>query len=51
MNKILILVFVLSVTAAPVLAGSDNGCSLSKKNKVSQDESIEQVDGSDSSDR
>ena len=51
MNKILPLVFVLSVTAAPVLALGEGGCSFSKKNKASQDEAIEQVDSSDFTDR
>ena len=51
MNKILSLVFTLSVMSAPVLAWGDGGCSLSNKNKASQDETIEQVDSSDSSDR
>ncbi len=50
MNKILTLVFALSVSTVPVLAWGEGGCSLSK-NKASQDETIEQVDSSDSSDR
>ena len=50
MNKILPLVFALSVTTAPVLAWGEGGCSLSNQNKASQDETIEQVDSSDSSD-
>ena len=48
MNKILPLVFALSFTAAPVLAWGEGGCSLSNKNKTSQDETVEQVDSSDS---
>ena len=51
MNKILPLVFTLSVTTAPVLAWGESGCSLSNKNKASQDETVEQVDSSDSSDK
>ena len=51
MIKILSLVFALSVTTAPILAWGEGGCSLSNKNKASQDETIEQVDSSDSSDR
>ena len=51
MNKILLLVFTLSVTTAPVLAWGEGGCSFSQKNKASQDETIVQVDSSDSSDR
>ncbi len=51
MNKILPLVFALSVTTAPVLAWGEGGCSLSNKNKASQDETVEQVDSSDSTDR
>ena len=51
MNKILPLVFVLSFTAAPVLAWGEGGCSLSNKKKASQDETAEQVDSSDSTDR
>ena len=51
MNKILPLVFALSFTAAPVLAWGEGGCSSLNKNKASQDETVEQVDSSDSSDR
>ena len=46
MNKILPLVFALSFTTAPVLAWGEGGCSFSKKNKQSQDETIEQVESS-----
>ena len=45
------LLFALSVTTDHVLAWGDGGCSLSNKNKANQDEMIEQVDSSDSSDR
>ena len=48
MNKILPLVFALSFTTEPVLALSEGGCSLFKMNKASQDETVEQVDSSDS---
>ena len=48
MNKILPLVFAFSFSAAPVLAWGEGGCS---KNKESQDETVEQVDSSDSTDR
>ena len=51
MNKILSLVFALSVTTAPFLAWGDGGCSLSYKNNASQDETVEQFDRSDSTDR
>ena len=51
MNKILPLILSISVTVAPVLAWGESGCSLSNKNKASQDETVEQVDSSDSSDR
>ena len=51
MNKILSLLCALSVTSSPVLAWGEGGCSLSNKNKASQDETVEQVDSSDSSDR
>ena len=51
MNKILSLVFTLSVTVAPVLAWGEGGCPLSNKNKASQDETVEQVDSSDSTGR
>ena len=51
MNKILPLILAFSFTTAPVLAWGEGGCSLSNKNKASQDEIIEQVDSSDSSDR
>ena len=51
MNKVLPLVFTLSVTTAPVLAWGEGGCSLSNKNNPSQNEMVEQVDSSDSTDR
>ena len=51
MYKILSLVLSLAVTTAPVLAWGEGGCSLSNKNKASQDEKVEQVDSSDSTDR
>ena len=51
MNKILPLILALSFTTAPVLAWGEGGCSLSYKNKASQNETIEQIDNSDSSDR
>ena len=51
MNKIIPLVFALSFTTAPVLAWGEGGCSLSNKNKASQNETVEQVDSSDSSDK
>ena len=51
MNKILLLVFALSVTTPPVFAWGEVGCSLSNENKASQDEMVEQVDSSDSTDR
>ena len=51
MNKILPLVLALSFTTTPVLAWGERGCSLSNKNKASQDEGVEQVDSSDSTDR
>ena len=50
MNKILPLVFVLSFGTYPVLAWGEGGCSFSNENKTSQDETVEQVDGSDSTD-
>ena len=46
MNKILPLVSAISFTAVPVLAWAEGGSSFSKKNKQSQDETIEQVDSS-----
>tara|TARA_Y100001968_G_scaffold306394_1_gene323197 strand:+ start:398 stop:553 length:156 start_codon:yes stop_codon:yes gene_type:complete len=51
MNKILPLIFALSFTTAPVLSWGEGGCSLSKMNKVSQDETEEQVYSSDSIDK
>ena len=51
MNKILPLVFAFSFSAAPVLAWGEGGCTFSDKNKESQDETVEQVDSSDSADR
>ncbi len=51
MNKILPLVFALFFTTAPVLAWGEGGCSLSNKNKASQDETVDQVNSSDSTER
>ncbi len=51
MNKILPLLFALSFSTAPVFAWGAGGCSLSNKNKASQDEMVEQVDSSDATDR
>ena len=51
MNKILTLVFAFFFTTLPVLAWGEGGCSLSNKNKASQDETVEQVDSSESNDR
>ena len=50
MNKTLTLLFALSFMT-PVMAWGEGGCSLSNKNKASQDETVEQVDSSDSTDR
>ncbi len=51
MNKILPLILAFSVTTAPVLAWGEVGCSLSNQKKASQDNTIAQVDSSDSTDR
>ena len=51
MNKIIPLVFTLFVMTAPVLAWDESRCSLSNKNNASQDEIVEQIDSSDSSER
>ena len=51
MNKILPLVFALCVREEPVSASAEVGCSFSKKNKASQDNTIEQDKSSDSSDK
>ena len=51
MNIIPPLVFALSFTTDPVVVSDEGGCSLSNKNKASQDETVEQVDSSDSTDR
>ena len=51
MNKILPLVFAFSFSAAPVLAWGEGGCSLSNKNKASQDETVDQVDSPDFTDK
>tara|TARA_Y100001968_G_scaffold263397_1_gene251981 strand:+ start:440 stop:595 length:156 start_codon:yes stop_codon:yes gene_type:complete len=45
------LALAFSFTTAPGLAWGDGGCSLSNKNKASQDEMLEQVDSSDSTHR
>ena len=49
MNIILPLVLALSFTTAPVLALGEGGCSLSNKNKESQDETVEHIDSSSNS--
>ena len=51
MNKILPFVFALSFTTAPVFAWGERVCSLTDKNKESQDETVVQVDSSDTTDR
>ena len=51
MHKTLPLVFAISFMTAPVMAWGEGGCSLSNKNKASQDETVEQVDSSDSAAR
>ena len=51
MNKILPSILAFSFTTTPVLAWGEGGCSLSNKNKASQDGTVEQVDSSDSTDR
>ena len=51
MNKILPVVFVLSVTLTLVLAWSEVDAPFSKKNKASQYETNDQVESSDSSDK
>ena len=51
MNKTLSLVIALSFTTVPVQAWGEGGCSLSNKNKASQNETVEQVDSSDSAGR
>tara|TARA_Y100001968_G_C18817776_1_gene463197 strand:+ start:222 stop:377 length:156 start_codon:yes stop_codon:yes gene_type:complete len=51
MQKILPLVFAISLNASPVLAWGEGECSFSKKNKTSQEPTIEQVENSDSSDK
>ena len=50
MNKILPLAFPFSSPTAPFLVWGEGGCSLSNENKASQDGTVEQVDGSDSTD-
>tara|TARA_Y100001968_G_C19309050_1_gene693163 strand:- start:184 stop:318 length:135 start_codon:yes stop_codon:yes gene_type:complete len=42
--------FVLSFATSPVLGWGKGGCFLSDKNKASQDETVEQVDGYDAND-
>ena len=48
MQKIFPLVLAFSITAAPVMAWGEGGCSFSKKNKASQEHKIESVENSDS---
>ena len=43
MNKIFPVVFALSFMVSPALAWGEGGCSFSKKDKASQNETIEQV--------
>ena len=49
MNKLLPVVFALSITAAPVLAWGEGGCS--KKDKARQHETTEQVENTNASDK
>ena len=51
MNKTLPLVFALSFTTDPVSVWAEGGCSLFYKNKASHDETVQQVDSSDSTNR
>ena len=51
MNKTLPLIFALSFITAPVMAWGEGGCALSNKKKASHDETVEQVENSDSTDR
>ncbi len=51
MDKILPLVFALSFKRAPFLVWDEGGCSLSNKDKSSQDGTVQQVDSSDSTAR
>tara|TARA_Y100001968_G_scaffold117898_1_gene107342 strand:+ start:646 stop:801 length:156 start_codon:yes stop_codon:yes gene_type:complete len=46
MQKIIPLVFAFTITAAPVLAWGEGGCSFSKKNKESKELTKEQVENS-----
>ena len=50
MQKSLLLVFAFSIIASPILAWGEGGCSFSKKNKAIQEENIEQLEKSLSSD-
>ena len=50
MNNILPLALDFPFTTTPSLAWGDGGCSLPNKNKASQNETLEQVDSSDSTD-
>ena len=49
MNKVIPLLFTLSIAKAPVLAFGEGVCSLFDKNNASQDETVERVGSSDSS--
>ncbi len=51
MNKTLPLLLTLFVQVSPVMAWGEGGCSFSKNNKASQDETVEKVDSSDAFDR
>ena len=51
MNKTLTLVFAFSFMTAPVMAWGEGGCALSNKNKSSPDETVEQVNSFDYTDR
>ena len=50
MNKILPLALDFPFTTTHSLAWGDGGCSLSNKNKISQDETVEPFDISDFTD-
>ena len=48
-KKFLPFVFAFCISAGPVLAWGENGCSFSNKNKANKEATIEQLENSNSS--
>ncbi len=51
MNKFLTLVFASSFIVSPVLSWGEGGCSFSNRTNASQDDNVEKVESSNSTDK